>query len=238
MLEVNQLSTWIGPAQILHDIDLSLKAGEIACLLGPNGAGKSTLMNTLAGLLRHRQGTVLLGGKPLDGMDAALRVKHGVALSPEGRQIFTPLSVQENLMMGAYGRNDKSAIRHDLEQVLDLFPKLRERLTQTAGTLSGGEQQMLAIGRALMSRPSLLLLDEPSLGLAPKIVAEIYATIKRLQETGVSILIAEQNAHLAVTRSNHTYLITSGKIVKSGPSSDMLNDPAIRAAYLGEAPPG
>lgn len=237
MLDVTRLSTWIGPARILHDIDLTLAQGEIACLLGPNGAGKSTLMNTLAGLLRHRQGSVTLAGKSLDKQDAALRVKSGIALSPEGRQVFTPLTVQENLLMGAYGRYDKAAIRQDFEQVLDMFPRLRERLLQVAGTLSGGEQQMLAIGRALMSRPTLLLLDEPSLGLAPKIVAEIFATISRLKERGVSILIAEQNAHLAVSTSSRTYLMTGGRIIKSGSSQDMLNDPAIRAAYLGEAGP-
>lgn len=233
MLEVNQLSTWIGPARILHDVDLSLAPGEIACLLGPNGAGKSTLMNTLAGLLRHRQGSLRLAGKSLDKLDAAQRVKNGIALSPEGRQVFTPLTVQENLLMGAYSRNDKAAIRQDFDHILDMFPRLRERLPQTAGTLSGGEQQMLAIGRALMGRPALLLLDEPSLGLAPKIVEEIFATITRLKTSGVSILIAEQNAHLAVTTSDRTYLMTGGKIVKSGHSQEMLNDPAIRVAYLG-----
>lgn len=232
MLEVRQLSTWIGQAQILHDIDLQLPAGQIACLLGANGAGKSTLMNTLAGLYAHRQGQILLDGKPLDG-PAPKRVQRGLALSPEGRQVFAPLSVQENLMMGAYSRRQRSQIKQDLDAVLALFPKLGQRLTQQAGTLSGGEQQMLAIGRALMSQPRLLLLDEPSLGLAPKIVAEIFETIARLCSQGVTVLLAEQNARMALSISAQAYVLSEGRIITSGPSAELAQDPAIQQAYLG-----
>ncbi|CAM4165186.1 ABC transporter ATP-binding protein [Kerstersia similis] len=233
MLDVNGLSTWIGAAQILHSIDLHLQPGEIACLLGANGAGKSTIMNTLAGLRQHRQGSIKLDGQPLDGLDAARRVQRGLALSPEGRQVFAPLSVKENLMMGAYSRHDARQIKADFAQVLERFPKLAQRLTQQAGTLSGGEQQMLAIGRALMSRPRLLLLDEPSLGLAPKIVAEIFDAIAQLRDQGVSVLLAEQNAYMALRISRRAYVLSEGRIVRHGNSAELAQDPAIQQAYLG-----
>ncbi|WP_454006725.1 ABC transporter ATP-binding protein [Alcaligenes sp. Marseille-Q7550] len=233
MLEVESVSTWIGQARILHGVDLRLQAGEIVCLLGPNGAGKSTLMNTLAGLLRQREGRITLDGRTLDALPADRRIRQGLSLSPEGRQVFAPLSVRENLQMGAYSRRDRQAVRQDLEWVLDVFPKLEQRLEQTAGTLSGGEQQMLAIARALMGRPRCLLLDEPSLGLAPKIVAEIFATIARLSRDGLAILLAEQNARMALGVSQRAYVLSEGRIVREGPSAELAADPAIQQAYLG-----
>src|SRR5690606_9188607 len=207
--EVRSLDTWIGAAQILHGIDLSLNKGEIVCLLGPNGAGKSTLMNSIAGRLSQKKGEIHLEGRSIAGLSADRLVHHGLALSPEGRQVFVPLTVKENLQMGAYTRphSQRAEVQQDLNWVLGLFPILRERFTQVAGTLSGGEQQMLAIGRALMSRPKVLLLDEPSLGLAPKIVSEIFSTVSRLCESGVSVLLAEQNARMAFSIASRAYVL-------------------------------
>ncbi len=233
MLDISSVSTWIGQARILHGIDLRLQPGEIVCLLGPNGAGKSTLMNTVAGLLRHREGKISLDGHSLDSQAADRRIRQGLSLSPEGRQVFAPLSVRENLQMGAYTRHDRQAVRRDLDWVLALFPKLEQRLEQTAGTLSGGEQQMLAIARALMGKPRYLLLDEPSLGLAPKIVAEIFTAIAGLSRGGLAILLAEQNARMALSISQRAYVLTEGHIVREGTCAELAADPAIQQAYLG-----
>lgn len=235
MLKVRSLNTWIGAAQILHDIDLDLNKGEIVCLLGPNGAGKSTLMNSVAGSLSQKKGEILLEGLSIQGLSADQSVRRGLALSPEGRQVFAPLTVQENLQMGAYIRphSERAQVQQDLDWVLGLFPILAERFTQEAGTLSGGEQQMLAIGRALMSRPKVLLLDEPSLGLAPIIVSEIFATISRLRDDGVSVLLAEQNARMAFGVANRAYVLSEGRIWKTGSTEELAGDDMIQKAYLG-----
>lgn len=235
MLEVQSLSTWIGQAQILHDIELKLDQGEIVCLLGPNGAGKSTLMNSIAGSLRQKKGDIRLSGQSILTLSADELVRHGIALSPEGRQVFVPLTVQENLEMGAYTRprSERHEVKKDMDHVLDLFPILARRRSQIAGTLSGGEQQMLAIGRALMSRPKVLLLDEPSLGLAPKIVSEIFSTVSRLCSEGVSVLLAEQNARMAFSIASRAYVLSEGHILKTGTTQELANDDLIQKAYLG-----
>ena len=235
MLNLQQVSVWRDAAQILFDIDLNVNAGEIVCLLGPNGAGKSTLMNAVAGRFMQKKGTIELDGTNITTLRADQLVRRGVALSPEGRQVFAPLSVHENLTLGAYARprKERAAVQQDLEWVLDLFPKLAERSQQLAGTLSGGEQQMLAIGRALMSHPRVLLLDEPSLGLAPKIVSEIFSTLKQLGEKGITILLAEQNAHMAFSIAQRGYILSEGQIIKTGNTADLAKDPSVQQAYLG-----
>jgi len=235
MLEIKSLSTWIGQAQILHNIDLDLRQGEIVCLLGPNGAGKSTLMNTIAGRLKQKKGDIQFNGQSVLSLGADQIVKKGIALSPEGRQVFVPLTVQENLEMGAYTRpySERHQVRKDMAHVLELFPILAKRRKQVAGTLSGGEQQMLAIGRALMSHPKVLLLDEPSLGLAPKIVSEIFSTITQLCQEGLSVLLAEQNARMAFSIASRAYILSEGRILQTGDTEALSNDTLIQKAYLG-----
>lgn len=235
MLKLQQLSVWRDAAQILFDIELSVNKGEIVCLLGPNGAGKSTLMNAVVGRFMQKKGVILLDDANITQLRADQLVKRGLALSPEGRQVFAPLSVYENLNLGAYARprRERAAVQRDLEWVLDLFPKLAERSQQLAGTLSGGEQQMLAIGRALMSHPRVLLLDEPSLGLAPKIVSEIFNTLKQLGEKGITILLAEQNAHMAFSIAQRGYILSEGRIIKTGSTAELAQDPSVQQAYLG-----
>lgn len=235
MLKIRGLCASIGAADILHEIDLFVGPGETVCLIGPNGAGKTTLMRSIAGLLRRKRGHVDLEGMPIHALPAEAVVTRGVALVPEGRQVFSPLTVLENLQLGAYSRqrNQLPAVRDDLDRVLEMFPKLRERLGQLAGTLSGGEQQMLAIGRALMSRPRLLLLDEPSLGLAPMVVSEIFRTIAALGAQGTSILLAEQNAAMAMRVSARGYVLSEGRCVLDGETKLLMNNPAVREAYLG-----
>lgn len=235
MLNLQQVSVWRDAAQILFDIDLNVNEGEIVCLLGPNGAGKSTLMNAVAGRFMQKKGTIELDGTNITKLRADQLVRHGLALSPEGRQVFAPLSVYENLTLGAYARprKERASVQQDLAWVLDLFPKLAERSQQLAGTLSGGEQQMLAIGRALMSHPRVLLLDEPSLGLAPKIVSEIFSTLEQLGKKGITILLAEQNAHMAFSIAQRGYILSEGRIIKTGNTADLANDPSVQQAYLG-----
>ncbi len=235
MLKVQNVSVWRDTAQILFDIDLHVDKGEIVCLLGPNGAGKSTMMNAIIGRLSQKTGTILLEEKPITHLRADQLVRHGMALSPEGRQVFAPLSVYENLTLGAYARprSERHAVKKDLEWVFELFPKLKEREQQQAGTLSGGEQQMLAIGRALMSHPRVLLLDEPSLGLAPKIVSEIFDTLQQLGQQGITILLAEQNARMAFKVAQRAYILSEGKIITTGRTEDLVQDPSVQQAYLG-----
>jgi len=235
MLKIFGLNASIGAITILHDIELHVATGETVCLIGANGAGKTTLMRSIAGLLAGLDGTIQVGGKLIAGMAAADVVRQGVALVPEGRQVFFPLSVRENLEMGAYTRprSQRAEVEADLERVLNIFPKLRQRIGQLAGTLSGGEQQMVAIGRALMSRPRLLLLDEPSLGLAPKIVAEIFETIAELGRQGTSILIAEQNANMAFKLATRGYVLSEGRKVLEGSTASLKVEPKVREAYLG-----
>ena len=237
MFSVRNLVVGYGPVTALAGVDLEVHAGEIVCVIGPNGAGKTTLMKSVAGLLRPRSGEIALEGKPLS-RGADTRVRAGIALVPEGRHVFAPLSGRDNLELGAYvrlSRGERDAVADDLRRVLDIFPRLEERATQAAGTLSGGEQQMVAIGRALMARPKLLLLDEPSMGLAPLVVAEIFNVIRRLHADGTTVLIAEQNARMALSVASRGYVIESGHVVKTGAADALASDPAVREAYLGGA---
>jgi len=229
-LEVRGLTADIGAVRILQGLDLDVAEGEAVALIGSNGAGKSTLMRSVAGLLRPIGGSVCYGGADLGRLSADKVVRLGLALVPEGRQIFAPLTVRENLLMGAYAKREGPS---ELERVLTVFPKLAARLQQLGGTLSGGEQQMLAIGRALMSAPRLLLLDEPSLGLAPKVVAEIFEVIGQLVASGTSVLLAEQNAAMALRVAGRGYVLCEGNIVLSGSARALADDPTVQQAYLG-----
>ncbi|MPZ58806.1 MAG: ATP-binding cassette domain-containing protein [Rhizobiales bacterium] len=235
MLEVNDLSAGYGNTQVLHHVSLHVAPGQSVCLIGANGAGKTTLMRCIAGLLRPSAGRIAISDSDMTAA-ASARLGFGVALVPEGRRVFAPMSVRENLEMGAFRRlwprRDRT-VAGDMAMVFDLFPRLWERQKQPAGLLSGGEQQMLAIGRALMSRPRLLLLDEPSMGLAPRVVQEIFVTIRRLNAEGMSILLAEQNANMALRSAARGYVLAEGEIVRVAESSVLVSDPSVRAAYLG-----
>jgi branched-chain amino acid transport system ATP-binding protein len=236
MLEVDNLTAGYGGIHVLHKISLRVEAGQSVCLIGANGAGKTTLLRCLAGLLRPREGHIRVDGKDIAALSASARLDYGVTLVPEGRRVFAPMSVRENLEMGAFRRlwpRRDRGVAAAMDMVFDLFPRLRERQSQPAGLLSGGEQQMLAIGRALMSRPRVLLLDEPSMGLAPRVVQEIFATIRRLNKEGISILLAEQNANMALQSAAWGYVIAEGEIVRQADSDALTRDPAVRAAYLG-----
>ena len=233
MLDVADLKASYGRDSVLQGLSLSVAAGETVCLIGSNGAGKTTTMIAIAGLLRPVQGRIALDGTDIARERAERIVARGLALVPEGRRIFAPLSVLENLEMGAYRRRDGAGVARDLDFVFRLFPRLKERAAQVAGTLSGGEQQMLAIGRALMSRPKLLLLDEPSMGLAPMVVAEIFRVIGELNAEGLTILIAEQNARMALGVARRGYVIQSGRIVLAGDAATLAQDKSVQAAYLG-----
>ncbi len=232
-LEIRSLNVSYGPIHALKDVNVDVASGQITTLLGANGAGKTTLLRTLSGLITPRSGTIRLGDRDITGADPSLIVRLGVSHSPEGRQVFPNLTVRENLQLGAYTRSDKAGIATDMAWVLSLWPRLEERLAQSAGTLSGGEQQMLAMARALMARPKILMLDEPSLGLAPVIVAGIFDTIKLINQQGMTVLLVEQNAHLALKVAHHAYVLETGNIQKSAPAAELLNDPSIREAYLG-----
>jgi branched-chain amino acid transport system ATP-binding protein len=210
-----------------------VRQGEIVTLIGSNGAGKSTTLRAISGLIKPRLGSILLDGQPIDPLPAHAVMRLGISQSPEGRRIFARLTVEENLELGAFTRNDKTAIRADLERVLALFPRLRERLRQRGGTLSGGEQQMLAIGRALMSRPRLLLLDEPSMGLAPLLVEQIFRIVRSINEQGTTILLVEQNAHAALSIAHRAYVLETGTVVLEGPATEVLASSQVREAYLG-----
>lgn len=235
VLEVTDLHASRGAANVLKGIGLAVGEHEAVCLIGANGAGKSTLMRAIAGLLRPVQGTVRFDGAEIQSLPADAIVRRGVALVPEGRQVFAPLTVLDNLRMGAYSRRSlsRSEFEADLARVLAIFPKLAERLKQQAGTLSGGEQQMVAIARALMSRPRMLLLDEPSLGLAPKIVAGIFDVIARLAHEGTAILLAEQNANMAFKVCSRGYLLSEGHCVLSGDTTELATHERVKEAYLG-----
>lgn len=232
-LEVSKLNVYYGGIHALHDVSLRVERGEIAAVIGANGAGKSTLLKTIAGVKEYRTGDVRLEGRSLPKQSFRV-VGEGVMLVPEGRRIFAPLTVRENLMLGAYTRKDAHEVSRLMEEVFLLFPVLKERASQPGGTLSGGEQQMLAVGRALMAAPRLLLLDEPSLGLAPMVVDTLFDTIVRLnQERGLTILLVEQNASLALEISHRSYVLETGEIKMEGKGLDLLNDPRVRASYLG-----
>jgi len=233
MLTVSALVTAYGKIEALKGISLVVESGKITCLLGPNGAGKTTLMMTIAGILQPRSGSIRLHGRELVGLTPARIVAQGVALVPENRLVFPHMSVRENLLAGAYQRRDKGAIVADIERMYERFPPLRERREQLAGTLSGGEQQMLAVARALMSRPRLLLMDEPSLGLAPLVVAEIFRIVAELNRDGTSIFLVEQNAHMALQVAHHFYLMEQGRVTFAGTPGQLAEDEVIQRAYLG-----
>jgi branched-chain amino acid transport system ATP-binding protein len=234
MLTLENVSVSYGAIEALTDISLQVNQGEVVTLIGANGAGKTTTLRTITGLLEPRNGRVVYEGKTISGMATHRLVPMGIAMSPEGRGVFANLSVRENLEMGAYIRNDKKGIADDMERAFTLFPRMKEREQQKAGTLSGGEQQMLAMGRALMSRPRLLLLDEPSLGLAPLVVHSIFEAIDEIRAEGTTILLVEQNANAALRHSDRAYVLETGRIVMEGDSKQIAADPRVKEAYLGE----
>lgn len=234
LLEVNQIHTYYGAIHALKGISIEVNEGEIVTLIGGNGAGKSTTLNTISGITPARTGEVWLDGKNITEVPPHEIVNMGVTQAPEGRRVFSRMSVRENLDLGAYTRTDRSDIEESLDEVYGIFPRLRERMSQPGGTLSGGEQQMLAIGRALMARPRILLLDEPSMGLAPILVQEIFDIITRLNERGTTILLVEQNAQLALSICNRGYVLQTGQIVLSGTGHELLHNEMVRKAYLGE----
>jgi branched-chain amino acid transport system ATP-binding protein len=233
MLEVDALDVRYGIAQALWSVSLRVEAGELVCVVGPNGAGKTTLINTLAGLLRASAGRIRFGGADITRLPAHRFCQAGIAIVPEGRRLFTAMTVLENLELGSYLPAAKARRRRSMDEVLTLFPALREKLPVAAGLLSGGQQQMLAIGRALMACPKLLLLDEPSLGLAPAVVMDMFAAIRRINAEGLSILLVEQNVMMAMEVASRAYVLEEGRIALSGLSGDLLQRPEIRRAYLG-----
>ena len=232
ILEVNDINVYYGAIHAITDISFNVDEGEIVTLIGANGAGKSTTLNTISGLLRSRTGDITFMGSSIAKMAPNKIVQEGLVMVPEGRRIFLGLTVEENLEMGAYTR-PSSELKESFERVYDLFPRLKERRTQIGGTLSGGEQQMLAMGRALMARPKLIMLDEPSMGLAPLLVDLIFEIIGDLHKAGSTILLVEQNAQAALSIADRAYVLETGKIVKTGPGSELISDPDIKKAYLG-----
>ena len=233
LLELNGLSAHFGKKQVLHQMSLSVGEGEVVALIGPNAAGKSTTMRCILGLKATSAGSIVFHGRCMDAVGTSKRVREGLVLVPEGRQVFTQFSVLDNLMMGAYHRPDRGRIDGDLANVFGLFPRLAERRAQKAGSMSGGEQQMLAIARGLMSRPKLLFMDEPSLGLAPIVMEEIASAIRHLAAGGLSILLAEQNASFALRMADRAYVIESGSVVLSGTAQELSDEPRVRQNYLG-----
>ncbi len=235
LLELKDLQVAYGGIHAVKGIDLSVDQGELVCLIGANGAGKTTTLKGITGLQPIKSGKIHYAGEDITGKPAFQLVRKGLSMVPEGRGVFGALTIEENLAMGAYARDDRAAIKDDVERVFGLFPRLKERRKQTAGTLSGGEQQMLAMGRALMSRPKLLLLDEPSMGLAPLMVQKVFETVMAVSKEGVTILLIEQNAKLALEVSSRGYVMESGEITLQGKAKQLLSDPKVRAAYLGES---
>lgn len=233
MLKIEDINVYYGNIQALKGISLSIDEGEIVTLIGANGAGKSTLLKSISGLLKAKQGKILYEGDSIGGKAAQSIVKMGISHVPEGRRVFANMTVEENLQLGAYLRKDKAGIKQDMEKVYELFPRLLERLKQQSGTLSGGEQQMLAMGRALMAKPRLLLLDEPSMGLAPLLVKQIFHIIEEINKTGTTILLVEQNANLALSIADRAYVVETGRIVLSGKSEELTASEEIKNAYLG-----
>ncbi|WP_422784963.1 ABC transporter ATP-binding protein [Psychromicrobium lacuslunae] len=235
MLELKNVNVFYGRIQAIRDMSFSVEEGEIVSLIGANGAGKTTTMRTISGLLNPGSGSITFQGEEITKVKAHSRVIRGISQAPEGRGIFPGMTVMENLDMGAFGRSDKSGLAADLERVFDLFPRLKERQKQFGGTMSGGEQQMLAIGRALMSSPKLLLLDEPSMGLAPQFIRQIFNIITEINKQGTTILLVEQNANQALARAHRAFVLETGEITQSGTGKELLANPAIKEAYLGVA---
>lgn len=234
VLQLDQVVAGYGPSEVLRSIDLEVKQGETVCLLGSNAAGKSTTLRTILGMVRARSGQVMLRGEPIHGMTTPQIVSKGITMVPENRRLFAKMTVRENLEIGANLRNDKPEILGDIERVFTLFPRLKERIAQRAGTLSGGEQQMLAIGRALMARPSVLLMDEPSMGLAPILVEQVFETIQEINREGVTIFLVEQNANVALSIADRGYVLQTGRIVMHDTAKNLLANPELSKAYLGE----
>ncbi|MDO7869400.1 ABC transporter ATP-binding protein [Nocardioides jiangxiensis] len=233
LLEVKDLRVNYGHIEAIRGISFEVPEGSVTALIGANGAGKTTTLKTLSGLRPVRSGTVVFDGADITNLAPYERVKRGIGQSPEGRGCFVGMTVRENLDMGAYVRNDKAAIAEDLERAFTLFPRLKEREKQVVGSMSGGEQQMVAIGRALMARPRLLLLDEPSMGLAPKLIQQIFSIVKEINDQGTTVLIVEQNAAQALKLAHHAHVLETGEIVRSGGGQELAGDPAVKAAYLG-----
>lgn len=233
MLTINDINVFYGAIHAIKGVSLEVNEGEIVTLIGANGAGKSTILRTISGLLKPKTGSIQFEGQEIAGMPAHEIVKTGISQVPEGRRIFAEMSVLENLELGAFTRKDKDGIKVDMELVFDRFPRLKERIGQLAGTLSGGEQQMLAMGRALMSRPRLLLLDEPSMGLAPLLIKEIFAIIQDINKTGTTVLLVEQNANMALSIAHRAYVLETGRITLSGDAKELAASDEVRKAYLG-----
>ncbi|MBA3630862.1 MAG: ABC transporter ATP-binding protein [Actinobacteria bacterium] len=233
MLQLEDVDTSYGPVEVLRNVTLEINEGEIVCLLGPNAAGKSTTLKTILGMVRANKGTITLEGERIDGLVTTEVVSRGVTMVPEGRRLFGKMSVRENLAIGANLRRDKEGIQNDTERVLSLFPRLKERLAQKAGTLSGGEQQMLAMGRALMASPKVLLMDEPSMGLAPILVDQVFDIIKEISEGGTTIFLVEQNAGMALEIADRGYVLQTGEIVLADTAKALLENPQMQEAYLG-----
>ncbi len=234
MLVVDDIHVFYGNIAAVKGISLTVYPGEIVTLIGGNGAGKSTTMRTISGLLKPKRGDVHFEGQKVSGLKGHEVAQRGIAQSPEGRRIFPRMTVTENLELGAFLRSDKAGIAADMERVFDLFPRLKERITQRSGTLSGGEQQMLAMGRALMAQPKLLLLDEPSMGLAPVLVESVFETIRKVNEQGTTVLLVEQNALVALNIADHAYVLETGHITLEGPAKELAHNDDVRKAYLGE----
>ncbi|MCS7259458.1 MAG: ABC transporter ATP-binding protein [Anaerolineae bacterium] len=237
LLEVDNIHTYYGNIHALKGISIIVDKGEIVTLVGANGAGKSTTLNTICGILKPRHGEIRLNGESLNALKPHEIVAKGISQAPEGRRIFSRLTVMENLEMGAYTRSDRHGIAQDLERVFSIFPRLKERARQVGGTLSGGEQQMLAIARALMARPRVLLLDEPSMGLAPILVQEIFSIIREINQQGTTILLVEQNVNMALQIAQRGYVLETGRVVLHGSAKELRENPQVRVAYLGETQP-
>ena len=233
MLDVQDINVYYGAIHAVRKVSLEVREGEIVSIIGANGAGKSTILKTIVGLLRSKTGDITLDGKSIANLSPAGIVRQGIALVPEGRRVFPRMSVEDNLLLGAYARKDKEVAR-DMNHIYEMFPRLFERKKQNAGTLSGGEQQMLATGRGMMSRPRLLLLDEPSMGLAPLLVHQIFETILDINELGTTILLVEQNAHMALSIADRGYVLETGEVVLSGNAEELIDNDEVRCAYLGE----
>lgn len=235
MLKLINVNTYYGPSHVLQDVSLEVKQGEIVCLLGANAAGKTTTMKTIFGLVRPRSGSILFNEQPIERKLTGDIVASGLALVPEARRIFSRMTVLENLEMGAYSRKSRTEVKEDIDHVCEIFPRVKERLKQVAGTMSGGEQQMLAMGRALMSRPRMICMDEPSMGLSPILVETVFNTVRRIRQEGVTVFLVEQNASMALGLADRGYVLQTGKIVLSDTAGNLLANDLVRQAYLGGA---